>query len=372
MLRKEYDVGVMKDQYVADIGDYGKYSLLRAFIKAGEKVGVNWYLTEDDGTSDGKFTDYLFDEVNKTLRIYDPDLFDSLKEIVNSDRSIQNVEQSGILGDAIFYNTRMVFKGTVKERFNQRAEWHRAAIEQLSDSDLIFLDPDNGLKNNAVTGKTAEKYVCASEIEGYYDEHNIVFYCHKGRRTSEEWERYKAIIPRLLPSAKPVVVTYHKGTQRSYIFLVHPKDYERYREVLNSFLERWEGIFTEETIDDPDIGSYTQFALKWLKIFRDSKEIEWIFRSEEFSKDAKAAGCIMDCFRSFSEIYQGSSATDDVAELMRILSPGNGMTARLLASMAYSQWRYYNHWSCESPEAWVRDWFITAFEHLSKWNNSAL
>ena len=25
----------MKDQYVADIGDYGKYSLLRAFAKEG-------------------------------------------------------------------------------------------------------------------------------------------------------------------------------------------------------------------------------------------------------------------------------------------------------------------------------------------------
>lgn len=38
----------MKNQYVGDIGDFGKYSMLRAFIDAGIKVGVNWYLTEDD------------------------------------------------------------------------------------------------------------------------------------------------------------------------------------------------------------------------------------------------------------------------------------------------------------------------------------
>ena len=29
----------MKNQYVGDIGDYGKYSLLRAFSEAGVRVG---------------------------------------------------------------------------------------------------------------------------------------------------------------------------------------------------------------------------------------------------------------------------------------------------------------------------------------------
>ncbi len=38
----------MKNQYVADIGDYGKYGLLRFLARKGIKVGVNWYLTPDD------------------------------------------------------------------------------------------------------------------------------------------------------------------------------------------------------------------------------------------------------------------------------------------------------------------------------------
>ncbi len=37
----------MKDQYVGDIGDFGKYALLRAFAKVRIKVGVNWYKTVD-------------------------------------------------------------------------------------------------------------------------------------------------------------------------------------------------------------------------------------------------------------------------------------------------------------------------------------
>ena len=48
----------MKNQYVGDIGDYGKYSLLRAFLNAGIKVGINWYLTDNDGSTDGKFKRY--------------------------------------------------------------------------------------------------------------------------------------------------------------------------------------------------------------------------------------------------------------------------------------------------------------------------
>ena len=49
----------MKNQYVGDIGDYGKYGLLRFLAKNGIKIGVNWYVTENDGSSDGKFIEYL-------------------------------------------------------------------------------------------------------------------------------------------------------------------------------------------------------------------------------------------------------------------------------------------------------------------------
>lgn len=38
----------MKNQYVGDIGDYGKYGLLRFLASYGIKIGVNWFLTEND------------------------------------------------------------------------------------------------------------------------------------------------------------------------------------------------------------------------------------------------------------------------------------------------------------------------------------
>ena len=42
----------MKNQYLGDIGDYGKYGLLRFLAIRGIKIGINWYLTEDDESAD--------------------------------------------------------------------------------------------------------------------------------------------------------------------------------------------------------------------------------------------------------------------------------------------------------------------------------
>ena len=65
----------MKDQYFGDIGDYGKYGLLRFLAKKGIKIGVHWYLTPSDGSNDGKFTDYLDIAKNRKaaeeMRVFD-------------------------------------------------------------------------------------------------------------------------------------------------------------------------------------------------------------------------------------------------------------------------------------------------------------
>lgn len=236
----------MKDQYVADIGDYGKYSLLRAFLAAGVSVGINWYLTENDGTNAGKFRKYLDDDTKNSLRAYDPDVFDALKQINKIDRTIKGLEKSGLLQGASFYHERMHFDGDKKTRRNKRVDWHREAVKKLEGCSLVFLDPDNGLREVRKDDRTEEKYVLSDEIRAYYEHQNVVYYCHKGRRTDEQWEQYKSIMPKILPNVRPIVLTYPKGTRRSYIFLIHPEDYKKYRETIDAFRKKWKGIFTEE------------------------------------------------------------------------------------------------------------------------------
>ncbi|MBR5931023.1 MAG: hypothetical protein IKZ95_03255 [Lachnospiraceae bacterium] len=357
----------MKDQYIADLGDYGKYSLLRAFLDAGVRVGINWYLTEDDGSNDGNFTDYLDDESEGSLRKYDPDVFETLKQIRKTDRTTHGVERSGLLAGVSFYNKRLDCSGTQQERKEKRRDWHSEAIEKLADCPLVFLDPDNGLRKDAKLSRNADKYVFPDEVRDYYhNTQNAVYYCHKGRRTAEEWERYKSIMPKRLPGAKPIVLTYRKGTRRSYIFLIHPKDYEGYREILDAFLKKWDGIFIEEQIEDPDISKYHAFASKWAGIFRREERIGWIFDSMEFAEEAWEAGFEMDSHYSFREVFPGSKACWNSTELKHLLETDNRMTAPLLGSMIFSYWRYLNHWSMDPVGECDREWFIIALEHLAK------
>ena len=46
--------------------------------------------------------------------------------------------------------------------------------------------------------------------------------------------------------AKPTILTYHKGSQRSYIFLIHDKDFVKYRKIIDGILSRWYKVFSEE------------------------------------------------------------------------------------------------------------------------------
>ena len=205
----------MKNQYVGDIGDYGKYSLLRAFADAKVRIGVNWYLTDNDDSNDGKFKNYLNKE---SLRKYSPEVFDALKSIVaNGNASVEDVQNSGIITNARFFSKPMRFEGPPVERTEKRDKWLWDSIMELSNTDLVFLDPDNGLlvKDSPVV-KGAEKYVLPREIVQYWEtHHNVVYYCHKGRRTDTQWQEYMRAMRKTMPGVRIIVITYHKGTQRS-------------------------------------------------------------------------------------------------------------------------------------------------------------
>jgi hypothetical protein len=236
----------MKNQYVGDIGDYGKYSLLRAFSETGIRVGVNWYLTEDDGSNDGKFTSYL---QKGDLRCKDPEVFDVLNKIANKQgKSVKDIQRSGIIKSALFYDKKLNFQGTPTQRDRLRNKWLFESMGALSNAELIFMDPDNGLlESNDASKLGAEKYVIPDEVELYFNAgHNVVYYCHKGRRTDDAWQKYKNVMFERMPSAKPAILTFHKGSQRSYVFLIHEEDFVKYRKIIDGFMRGWSGIFSEE------------------------------------------------------------------------------------------------------------------------------
>ena len=253
----------MKNQYVGDIGDYGKYSLLRFLALHGIKIGINWYLTDNDNTSDGNITDYLKKDSDKSL---DPDVFMALKEIVElNDRelkAVHMVQNAGLLPGASFFAAKIPSNQTspMKRAWDRRL-WNEQSRLILRDANLIFADPDNGITyRKTARHKGCEKFVLPEEIaQYYYDGKDVVFYCHKGRRTKDEWERTKIRIKEHVCDAKLFVLTFHRGTQRSYIFVVHPEHADMYELLLSEFLTSspWgaNDDFTQEELIESDINT---------------------------------------------------------------------------------------------------------------------
>lgn len=240
----------MKNQYFGDVGDYGKYGLLRFFAERDVSIAVNWYLTEDDGSSDGKHITYL--EKNEYFK-YDPTLYVHLREYVltKKKRAVSLIEESGLVEGAVYYSEIIEnpMQYVKKERDRIRKEWHNRALSLCGGRDLIFLDPDNGFKEKPPSKvKDQLKYCYADEVSDYYNSgSNVFFYTTKGRRTPDQWQAAKNSMKNATPDAAMMGLTFHRGTQRSYIFAVHPEDAGMYQGFLDTFLNtNWKDMFTVE------------------------------------------------------------------------------------------------------------------------------
>ena len=253
----------VKNQYVGDIGDYGKYSLLRFIALHGIKVGINWYLTDNDTSKDGKFTDYLRKE---SERSFDPYVYDELKCIVGkhnrSQRTVQMIQEANLIPEGIYYDVKLSSDITtlVKRAWNRRF-WFEASKAALENTDLIFADPDNGITYTKTSrNKGCEKYILPEEVaQYYYGGKDVVFYCHKGRRNAEAWGRMFLQIKESICDAKLFVLTFHRGTQRSYIFVVHPEKGDVYSSLITEFVSTTEWgksrAFTREIVAESTTNS---------------------------------------------------------------------------------------------------------------------
>ena len=155
----------MKDQYVGDIGDYIKYALLRAIIKAepNKKLGVAWYLTLDDGKSDGLHTGYL--HAPEKWRCLDEKVFDALNELICCDgtRSVDAIKESGLLKNTVFFDEELQ-KGRGKANFRKEWSCRLQKYIEAKKCDIIFTDPDNGIENPCRNTSYSEKHITLQEV----------------------------------------------------------------------------------------------------------------------------------------------------------------------------------------------------------------
>lgn len=194
----------MKNQYFADINDYRKYGLLRLLSNNGKfPTSICWMLTNDDGRNDGNNEGYI-DQAHNWRR-YDPELFDILKEVINSKRidkkrkDVKVAEEKQIIQSALYYDPEIsnnrIF---LNNKRCERKEYFDKFFEFARQSKLIFFDPDNGLEVNSVplgfTGRqNSSKYLYWDELKQTIQlGHSVLVYQHFTRSPHELFVDTKA------------------------------------------------------------------------------------------------------------------------------------------------------------------------------------
>jgi hypothetical protein len=251
----------MQDRYVADVGDFGKYGLLRA-IGRDFKLGVVWYLTPDEShNEDGKYTTFL-NPTPKNLDLYracDPDLYDALGDLLDGgQRSVAAVRQTGVLpNDTTFFEDRLTFAGMPNigpaardARLRLRLNWLGRALSQTESAEFIFLDPDNGFafgtKSHEAKGP---KYVYFNEVQPYLDrEQSVIVYHHLNRNATADVQvelMLGRIRTELADCGAIHALRFHRGSPRVFFMIPTAAHEEIVRKRLAQFMcGPWSAHFT--------------------------------------------------------------------------------------------------------------------------------
>lgn len=189
----------MRHNFVNDIGDYAKYTLLRVICSASPsplRLGVIWYLTDHvERNGDGRKRAHLAQVGWERL---DPELLTAMRRIEGAvqgpgELNLAMIESSGILpGDTVYFSEPIPrAQGNAQKRVAERYAWFGRARIAMANANLVFLDPDNGLQvSSAPLGSPlASKYATVAEIASLLDHGaGVVLYQH-GNRAPWEVQR---------------------------------------------------------------------------------------------------------------------------------------------------------------------------------------
>ena len=172
----------MKNQYVGDINDYKKYSLIEIISEVlNEKILIAWMLTDGDSRNDGNKLDYL--ENNRNDRQLNPELFDKLISIDKSKREIKDVQE--LFGDKYNYYSK-----TLYDNKEERTKYFEALLVEAKEVGMVFFDPDNGIEVKSVKygNKNSSKYLYWDEIQQFADcGKDILIYQHFPHKNHEQF-----------------------------------------------------------------------------------------------------------------------------------------------------------------------------------------
>ncbi len=229
----------MQDRYAGDVGDFGKFALLRyLFGNAGHKIGIIWYHFPDEShNNDGGHVDY----VNKPdFLACDKDLCEKLKKVLGGKRSIASLEKAGSLpSNTVYFSELLDFhlryssqsRKDKEERELGRKNWLKKAVIRVSDCNVSFLDPDNGLEIAScpkINRMKSGKFAYYSEISALAKDKDVcIIYHHLNRHKNHGTHkdqikrRVSELRKHVAPSGKIFALRYRPYSPRAYFILTN-------------------------------------------------------------------------------------------------------------------------------------------------------
>lgn len=219
----------MQDRYAGDVGDFGKFSLLRA-LSVGRSLGVCWYRCSGMGemNNDGRHVSYLSQP--EKYRMLDPVVFDAMSRVVKSRRrSIAALETEMLLPGATYHGIEVP---------NDRADrevWFNGLVSRIGHCDLVFADMDNGFEWK----KRSPKCIGRSEVTSLRRTgRSLLFYHHQTRRKGGAREEYSRFVQWLFDAGARHVEAVRLRPYSSRFYLLVDAD-DELSTALSAFAEKW-------------------------------------------------------------------------------------------------------------------------------------
>ena len=240
----------MQDRYAGDLGDYLKFGLLRSLVpadsQASPRLGVVWYRTLDEAhNADGKHIAYLQPGHRSAARLrqLDPDLYQRLAGIVSSGRrSTAALAAAGVLpAGACFFGDPLDFTGLPPgpagrtARQAQRRTWLEQALAATAACQLIFADPDNGIRpaghREPAHRTKAVKHAYLDELAAFARRgQSVIVYHHADRSATvgQQARRRLTDLTRGAPVQPVAAVRASRGSNRLFLIGAASATHSRY------------------------------------------------------------------------------------------------------------------------------------------------
>ncbi len=264
----------VQDRYAGDVGDFLKFGLLRQLCLGSNgasalNLGVVWYLTADEGhNDDGKHVGYLDGSTKaaRELAPLDPDLYERLGRVVSEGRSVSNLELADVLpGGSRTFNERLSFADRAgSDRGSWRDQWLAGATTAMAGCDLVFVDPDNGLRRDdhriPSHRSGSVKHAYHHELRALADggRRSVVAYHHADRSATvpEQARQRLAEAAAGIGLAPLATVIARRGTPRLFLVLAAPAHQHHLDQRLHSIADgKWGNDLTVAWSEDRTIGS---------------------------------------------------------------------------------------------------------------------